>query len=411
MVGQGPNRLSVSQAAVILGADPESVRSFIKSGILSADKIDGRYQIAEDDVVALANKLGRGRTRSPSVMGRRRFVKGLGGLALAVASSGFYDAAKAFWIELDQEQEAIELFRSLFGYVDSGSQAFDYSLGRMKYDGPHGYHPDNWATGVSLAGPLGLPDIEQIRKQPHQTMNLEGDLFVIGGSSSTDETMIAWELEGPNDRQLRRRADPILPLRWFGIADEKDPYVLDTSPIAYRYQGVGAQETVAWPIVEADPSTGQVQRHWTPQPGKKVIEVGDKKLPLPTDNYLYISRIPNVLDSEFPSLQRGHKWGHMLIFGGSNGIGTRAAALLPSAAGLPALRAAHDSLKGASEFQVLFRVEGLIERFGHHEFEKIDFIDSYRLDSVVSGTRYMDAHLRATRRVESGLPPWVRAAD
>jgi excisionase family DNA binding protein len=316
---------TVQEVADILGISPDAVRALIRTKVLPAKKVAGRYRISVAALASLIPNAKPAPKRSRAVMARRHILTAGATIGLGLATNGFYDIVKEFWTEHQRENEAVDRFRRIFGHVTEGGREFDYSLGRPKYRGRyHPYHPDNWVAGVALGGPLGLPDIRNV--VPPNTgirMNLRGDVFVIGGSSSTDETMVAWELEGPNDQELRRRANPILPLRWYGMSDINDPATRSSPPIAYRYPDGGPRATAAWPIVEVDTKTGRVERLWTPGASKETLRIKGRDVSLPYDNYLYLSRLANFLDDRFDATSDRNQWPHLLVIGGSNGIGTR----------------------------------------------------------------------------------------
>jgi hypothetical protein len=220
--------------------------------------------------------------------------------------------------------------------------------------------------------PLVVPSDFRIGIDPR------GDLVVIGGPVSTVLTKIAWEYSGPKGRALRRPEDPIVPLRWYGIADAKDASIVQDFPISWEMEGVGAVgPTSNWPF--EDTKTGT---RITPEPGDKVPVKGQEAY-VPKDNYLLITRLPNFVAPDFGELlsRDPSVWPHLLVFEGSHGLGTRAAELLVSSVGLKALQEAERELRGTTGFQVLFRVTGLdwelndLTGKGFHKFHQIELVD------------------------------------
>jgi len=395
----------------LLGYDRQTVYALIRTGVLPTQKVHGAYHVPSQAVADFQKAAERRVTsRSRVVIARRLFLKGAGAVALTFVTQGFYDAAKTTWGGRAQAMSATELVQELFGSIASpGGRSFDFSIGRPKYRGRHPYHVDNWAAGVALTGPLGLPGLKNlVHRQDSGRMDLSGDLVIVGGSTSTDETMIAWELEGPNDQELSRPADPILPLRWYDIADVNHPSILNSDPIGYVYEGWGPRSSAAWPIQEIDLATGKPSKLWMPETGSETVTIKDVRFPVPHDNYLCVTRLPNFLSTEFDAAGTSGRWPHLLVISGGNGIGTRAAGLLTSSAGVEALRDAEVALGGAREFQVLFRAHGLQRAGGgFHRLQRIEFVAAQPLDLIISAERYRLAHERAMRQLQERLPRWV----
>jgi hypothetical protein len=349
----------------------------------------------------------------------------VGTVGAAVATGAFYDALRFMVSQVQTEYnigaaaaDTTEAFRAIFGYVSANSGPFDYTLGRPKYrKGPYSpYSTDNWAAGVALARPLGLDAFSPVSSLPTPGIPLhrKGDLFVVGGVNSTDETMIAWEFDGPNDLQLRRPQRPILPLRWHYLADITEPSLRDAVPLAYSSQNSQAKAVLPWPIVEVDPAIGTVRRLLMPEASTVTVTVQGNRISVPRNNYVIITRLPNFLAPEFG---RPHPPNHsrkpsMLVIEGTNGIGTRAVELLTtSRSGRDAILRAETALSGSKAFQVLFRVQSpLLDRRGAHRFQEIEFVDFHTMDLVQDET-LLRAHDMATHRLEARRPSWVRVDD
>lgn len=228
----------------------------IRDGQLEAFKVGGRYIIPR----AAISKHHR-RRATPGVFSRRNLLRAGASVVGVLALDSFYDAVKTItWEQPRSGAEARELFRSLFGATASPDplqergRRFEYALGRQAFrGGPEWYHPDNWAAGVSLAATLEAKALapDQLQSKTGSPLQRIGDIIVAGGPNSTEETKIAWEFEGPTDQELTRRKESLLPLRWWGISDEKHPAVANAEPVGYVMQYLGPRADRLWPLVDA----------------------------------------------------------------------------------------------------------------------------------------------------------------
>jgi excisionase family DNA binding protein len=290
--------------------------------------------------------------------------------------------------------EARDIFEELFGRL---GPIRSYSLGKQTY--PTGFSRSNLAAGIALIGPLNLLDSKPIVMPPNERIGIQpgGDLIAVGGPNSTPITMVAWEFDGPNDRQLVRRPDPLIPLRYYSLSDETDPTIAQDVRIGWFGEGFEPVSTVNWPVL--DTWTGKRLR---PQPGKRIsIKTGDVHLPV--DDYLIVTRIPNYLSSDFEGkLQLDPTvWPYMLVFDGSHGLATRAAELLVSDAGLDALRSARNMLGRASAYQLLFRVTKVeLTEGGFHRYQTIQLEDAVCLEDKIDNTTYREANKYAMARIQ-----------
>lgn len=337
-------------------------------------------------------------------MSRRKVLR-LGALATElIALSAFYESVRLVRIDRPRaDREADEYFGGMFGRI-SREKAFDYSMGRQRFSGPLAHHPDNWAAGVRLSSAIGLGNLtpQQYRLRNGGPLQLGGDLFIFGGSNSTEETAVAWEFEGDDDQHLTRRAAPLIPLRWWGVSDPQHPAVRDAEPVAFYMEGAGPRSAKGWPLI--DNLTNDVigapitYKHDT-------IAVNDKRVKLVQSNFVLITRLPNYLDPQFPEVaDKPAEWPHMLVVEGGNGIGTRAAELLASSAGLKALHNASVALADAREFQVLFEAFDLdLDLRDFHRFRGIRYVASHGLSRTAP---YLAASEYAKRRLESPTP-WL----
>src|SRR5215472_17198287 len=153
---------TVKEAASIIGCSRSKIYDLIDRKILLAEKIDGKYRISKRAVISL-KKNKAGNSSSFAVMSRRLFVKSSMAFVGTIATQSFYDWARYLWGSGEKNRQAVELFREMFGYYGMSGQAFHYSLGRPKFGrSNHAYHPDHWAAGSRLAGPMGLTAIKNV---------------------------------------------------------------------------------------------------------------------------------------------------------------------------------------------------------------------------------------------------------
>lgn len=186
------------------------------------------------------------RASSPSpdcgtaTMCRREFLRaGVCAVTVLAIERGLreYDAWLATRAEqVRQEEKVRDLFGQLFGAP---------AKTRFSHEGTH---PDNLAAARVLRPVLRLYDSKPILAPAGGQIKIlpEGDVVLIGGPNSTPLTMIAWEFDGPNMRELDRDQDPIIPLRFYGISNVKHPW-LPGDPVGWHLETVGPVSTVNWP--------------------------------------------------------------------------------------------------------------------------------------------------------------------
>lgn len=386
----------------------------------------------------------RSQQQSPScVMSRRKAVKVIGSSLLYLTSlvSGVItvgtfleDSSATKQAKRAADKDAEELFRQLFGYIDGAptpgtptDRLFSVVAGRQKYPTKSGFHGDNYLTSAVLREPLGLPNEGQQPENVNRAISPDwrGDLFVIGGPNSTKETMIAWEFEGSDDQHLTRpeeRGDqPIIPLRWYGVSDATRAVQLGAPRVAYKIPESGARVTLGWPFVEV--RDGRIVRPWVPRPSPEALHISDQRYPVPDNNYLCITRMPNILSPQFPQAlaeQRLQDVPYLLVIDGSNGIGTRASELLTDSRGLPILEEAATRLGGSTEFQLLFEVGAVSTtddpRYGEFDSftELRSLIGAYRFEEVGDVDWRREMYLRAHARAASWRSrdvPWIASSD
>jgi len=372
----------------------ESLDSFLEHSKIPARSFDKAAQGGNAD-----NR--QGPRLGASAMSRREFLResaagAIGGIVAFVVGKlweGIEEYQEKEAVKIANRIQAKELFQDLFGRL--GPTRY-YSLGKQTY--PKIFHPDNLAAGLAVVGPLGLIDSRPIVVPQDQQLDIQpnGDLVLIGGPNSTPLTTIAWEFEGVDDRQLIRRPNPIIPLRYYGISDATDPSLNQDVRIGWNLEGVGPVSTVNWPFV--DTRTG---RRLRPTPGDRIsVPSGDAYLPW--DNYLLVTRMPNYLTPNFLELVDldPNMWPRLLVFEGSHGPGTRAVQLLLTSAGLAALTSAKSALGQTEIFQLLFRTKDLdISEEGYHEYHSIELIDAISLEDSVDIDSYIRAHKYANERI------------
>jgi hypothetical protein len=291
------------------------------------------------------------------------------------------------------DEAARELFQVLFGFREPGR--FDYISGRPTYWGS--YHPYHRLAGDALAAPLGLRDSrDRPLQQPHGlAQQPKGDKVVFGGPNSTEETARAWGFAGTSHRELRR-VNSSLPLRWYGISAESELGTEEGVVIVYGMGKDRVAETKNWPIVDVQRGTQLVsdRRSLTADELSALPPLASPsdRARLPTTNYLVLTRLPNFLDSDFGTA--GMKDSTLLVVSGVNGVGTRAAELLPTQKGLQALEDLSRQVGVGQAFQALFEAYDVeAAPGGTHRFRRIRYLCSHPLPSDPDS--YEAAHRQA----------------
>lgn len=185
-------------------------------------------------------------------MNRRQVLRLSALTAEVIALYGFFESVKLVCMDRPRaDREADEYFGGIFGRV-SADRAFAHSIGRQRFSGPLRHHPDNWAASVRLSPAIGLDQLppEIYLRRDGESLPLAGDLFIFGGSNSTEETAVVWEFEGGDDQHLTRPSKPLIPLRWWGVSDPQHPEVRDAEPVGFYMQDVGPRSAVGWPLID-----------------------------------------------------------------------------------------------------------------------------------------------------------------
>jgi hypothetical protein len=303
--------------------------------------------------------------------------------------------------------EANELFTEMFGR-SSRQRSASLMLGRSDYRAV--LHPDNFAAGAALQGPLGFLSF---RREPRDLLDAAArdELAVVGGTNSNKMTMVAWETTGPNMNQLsrpeQRREAPIIPLRWFGSSDRTSDEVRSLRPVGWKMEGEGYVSTVNW--ILNDTKTGRPV--WAQSSDTPATDRDGNKTHQLTNNHLVVTRLPNYLHPDFLSYSADDR-PHMTFFQGMHGLGTRAVELLLTGYGLPALTAAQSAVENTHAYQLLFEVGDVRElpdgRGGElHVCHSIDLVDYDILDQRLDDIAYHNAHNTAQRRLRSS-EPWLK---
>jgi excisionase family DNA binding protein len=294
--------------------------------------------------------------------------------------------------------ESEVIFGELFGVSDSNSTL---SQGRIYPQSQP--HPDNVAADDALHSPLGFTARKLVSVTEKDVMPVlpDGDVILVGGPNSTLLTRIAWEFDGPNERQLTRTAEPILKLRYFGLSNAMDPSLRGDKAIGWRLEHVGPVATVNWAIMDT-----VRKRTLRPQPSSNVLMVPSTdaaslstiEAHLPADNYLVVTRLPNFLHPDFLQ-QSSDEWCRLVAFAGNHGLGTRAANLLTDTRGLRLLESAKAVTRGSTAFQLLFRATDLDvvadPDMDFHMFASLELEEIHVLDDVLSAKSLAAAHTRA----------------
>jgi hypothetical protein len=327
---------------------------------------------------------------------RRKLLTAIAAVAvgsglLAVAADKVYDAA-ADWISSRSEWErknrrARLLFQELFGSPAPIRRCHS------------GAHPDNLVAELKLHPFLQMYEY-QLQRDADGTLteiDLEGDLISFGGPNSTRLTRLAWEFDGEADDELDRDDDALIPLRYAGISNRKSPH-LPPYRIAYRRANNNAAPAIPWPLYDlANPD-----RRWTPRAaGKPIGEVmGDDgrllKVYEPLNNFLIITKLPNYLCRE----RRGHPsaWPQLVVFDGSNGIGTRGAELLIEPQGCEILEQIKSETQGVAGFQAMLEVYDIEHTGEGDRFTRIKLVDGSIAPLTVPSELYQAAHIKVAQR-------------
>lgn len=148
----------------------------------------------------------------------------------------------------EKEDEAIKIFKDVFGPL---ADIRSSTLGNKTYPTESGWSPDNLAAHRAIKDPLELPDVEATVISDEETVEIDrnGDIVVIGGPVSTPLSMVAFEFEGPNHDELDRPVKPIIPLKYYGIANKKDVSVKSDKLMIYKAEGMGERSRVNWHLV------------------------------------------------------------------------------------------------------------------------------------------------------------------
>jgi hypothetical protein len=300
----------------------------------------------------------------------------------------------------DIEDEFAKVFKLALRDVQS------VSLGRRKYlRSQTGFHVDNLAAASALSGSLrlhqafarGITDSEQ-------DIAPEGDVILLGGPTSTLWTEIAWEFEGTDPRKKVRSANPILRLPYYGGSDETDATDRPAhapAEVGWYMEGAGPIMTANWPLIYEDPMRKQKSYKYV-SGGDTTVTVNGRVVQTIQDNFLLITRVPNILGRNFKTAAQlpPEKWPALIVFEGNHGPGTRGLELLltePKAATLTKLRMiVQDELF----FQIVLRLGEFKKaaNLGYHQFTVIDQIVDFvplRFDVSV----YVAAHERAAKRL------------
>src|SRR5262249_25423785 len=176
-----------------LGVSRSTVYAWVRQGKLRATKTGDRLlRISANDLTSF---LAPAKKSSGVVVTRRIFTRKVGRTLLAFAASVATSSIIQINVserirKLERRNEARDLFGDLFGPLGQ-RRPFDYSTGRPQYWST----PYNDVAAGALSGPLGLLDHKTIVTPSPLGFDIQrnGDMVLIGGPVSTDETMVAWE--------------------------------------------------------------------------------------------------------------------------------------------------------------------------------------------------------------------------
>ena len=369
------------QAALILARTSEELDLLIQSGVLKVEDIEGVTCVNPDLVRSLIPKF-----RQPGVVaeGTRGVLRR--DLLIAGVWATIFDVK--IQRSLDNAIAAIASFKprekveQLLGFNGS---ALDVSYGSLLRN-LNNYHPDNRAGGSAILAALTNP--KELRfpfsfGSGHGIdIHRDNNILVAGGPVGCRYSRIAFEFVGPDSKRLKRRDNPIVPLRWYGIADAEDSRVLELGEVTYYLEGEEKQIYANnWPLIDS-----QKSQLLTVQVGRSVDRglVARQAFWL-EDNYLTITRLPNFLSWRAANLLESNAdlstWPQLVILDGRNGLGTRGAELLTQPAGEEALRNALQEVGkfAGSAYQVLFKLTCVNTNTGFSRFTRIDFVDAHEV--------------------------------
>lgn len=214
------------------------------------------------------------------------------------------------------------------------------SLGRRAYETRSQFHPDHvdawYRLKRSLPRTVPYPIVSTLDLT---RMGPTTDMLVFGGSNSTDESALLFEVSGPTTRRLSRCPDPIMPLHWVGLSDERDARL---GPTRIARPRSGTVEPFGFFI---DTASGQPAAPLTTMR----VAVGGRLVEINTSEDLVITVAPNIFAA--PITTRETAWPRMIILAGTTGLGTRAVELFLSDPGLALLEEITDQLDGWPFFQ------------------------------------------------------------
>lgn len=293
-------------------------------------------------------------------------------------------------------EEVVHLFSETFGRQGRISS---YYIGEKGIRDGGGYHPDNLAAGTELVRALGLlPGKGVLVNQTDKVFQYpDGDLIVVGGPVSNPISKIAFEFEGRDPRRQKRRDGAIVPLQWWGMADESD-YLVKQLPLLNIYmENEGLVPLTHWPLCVQD---GEPMYITAP------LINGMHK---PLESFLTITRLPNFVCHTFSSVLNDRRpeasWPSLLVIDGRNGVATRAAELLTQVAGLKALARAKKAISNSRVgFQILFKLGDLWfnKNGGFDQYRSIEFVEAAIIDPPQE--LWLKAHKYAYSKIGPKMP-------
>jgi hypothetical protein len=397
--------LTKSQAAAALSRTSDEIDQFVASGLLTTENVGALTWISQKSVLALLPALpGKGPLpEAERAAVRRTLLKNLGlGLLGCVLDRRMLQPLEAS-IAKALQGEPREHLQRMVGIDPTTS--LSVSCGPVLRN-LGDFHPDNRAGGSAILASLLPPNDRRVSLlfSARKGLRLEhGEgLLIAGGPVGCLYSRIAFEFEGHSPKRLVRRSRPIIPLRWYGLANELDPRVKELGRVSYVMEGVGTVFPNNWPLVDTISSRTWEVRTGRAIPGSRPAEQAYQL----HDNYLTVTRMPNFLSPAVPKLIRTNtdleSWPQLVNLDGRNSIGTRGAELLTQSEGQTALRDALDATKRfGPSYQLLFRLTNLVSNGGFSRFSRISFVDAHELrlpPSVLSA-----AHRYAQRRLASEI--------
>ncbi len=318
-----------------------------------------------------------------------------GGVASGLAVHEIKKADEKATKEKEDAELANDIFDEIFGPI---GHDWGYNLGKWYKHGD--FHRDHDAAfkGIQNARPSMVSSNHSItisipKSQEIETVNrllyrpIKEQYVLIGGPVSTPLIRKVWQYESPHmdDTSLQITDDPLLPLPYSFLINNKDDRMDGMEHVSWNFAD-GSGEVADSPnrLLLNRRRTDQLIK---PKLSKEFHFIKGKKIFLPYENYLIITRLPNFLsekfDGRYPDL-----WGSLVSIQATHGIGTRAVGLLLTHKGKDPLLEMKRAVSDARAFQAIFKVSKPVDINGVDSFTNIEYLNSVVLDDDIPLRNY-----------------------